>query len=239
MEKPNILWYCTDQQRHDTIHSLGNRYINTPNIDRFIDTGVAFTQCYTQCPICTPSRATFLTGRYPATHHVQRNGNEYFPPGEVLVTKLLADAGYDCGLIGKLHLARSHDVTEKRTDDGYRVFNWSHHPQPDWQEDHDYDHWLRSEKGVDPHELYDEIRKAHYGPGVPAEYHQTTWCTERAIQFIEEEREGPWMLSINPFDPHPPFDPPQEYLDRYNPEDLPYPLFREGDIGRQRAFRAR
>ena len=76
-------------------------------LDRLVENGVAFTRAYTQCPICTPSRATFLTGRYPATHHVHRNGTDCFPANEVLVTKLLAQAGYDCGLAGKLHLSRA------------------------------------------------------------------------------------------------------------------------------------
>ena len=64
-KKKNIVWFCTDQQRWDTIHSLGNPYIHTPNIDRLVEEGVAFTRAYTQAPICTPSRACFLTGRYP------------------------------------------------------------------------------------------------------------------------------------------------------------------------------
>ncbi|MGQ9632451.1 MAG: sulfatase family protein [bacterium] len=234
--RPNILWYCTDQQRSDTIRSLGNRYINTPTLDRLVESGVAFTRAYTQSPICTPSRATFLTGRYPSTHHVHRNGNDFFPPSEVLVTKLLAEAGYDCGFVGKLHLSRSKGRIERRPDDGYRIFHWSHHPYPDWPEGHDYADWLRNEKGVDPHELYGKLKK-FYGPGVPAEYHQTTWCSEMAIRFITEKREGPWLISINPFDPHPPFDPPPEYLDRYNPSEIPPPLFREEDIERQKAFR--
>ncbi len=54
---------------------------------------------------------------------------------------------------------------------------------------------------------------------MPDELHQTTWVTERAIRFVNEQRDGPWMLSLNPFDPHPPFDPPAEYLDRYDPDE--------------------
>ena len=78
-DRPNILWICTDQQRYDTIHALGNEHIRTPNLDRLVAEGVAFTRAYTQSPICTPSRACFLTGRYPSTLHVNRNGNAYFP----------------------------------------------------------------------------------------------------------------------------------------------------------------
>ncbi|MCA9071340.1 MAG: sulfatase-like hydrolase/transferase, partial [Planctomycetaceae bacterium] len=103
--RPNILWYCADAQRYDTIHALGNEAIHTPTLDRLVNQGVAFTQAYCQTPICTPSRASFLTGRYPATTHVYRNGHAQFPETEVLVTKLVADSGYDCGLAGKLHLS--------------------------------------------------------------------------------------------------------------------------------------
>lgn len=235
--RPNILWYCTDQQRFDTIRALGNEYINTPVLDSIVKNGVAFTNAYTQCPICTPSRATFLTGKYPATHHVHRNGNDYFPSSEVLVTKLMADAGYDCGLIGKLHLSRCDGRTEIRPEnDGYRYYKWSHHPNPDYPEGHHYAQWIQEEKGVDPIELYKKL-SGSVGPGVPAELHQTTWCSEMAIRFLKEERNGPWLLSINPFDPHPPFDPPKEYLDRYDPQKLPYPLFKESDIEHQKLFR--
>ncbi|MBL6928691.1 MAG: sulfatase-like hydrolase/transferase [Rhodospirillales bacterium] len=235
--RPNILWYCTDQQRWDTIAALGNPHINTPNIDSLCGAGTAFNNAFTQCPICTPSRATMLTGRYPVAHQVHRNGNRRFPAHEVLVTKMLADAGYDCGLAGKLHLSAAGKM-EERVDDGYRVFHWSHHPTPDYPKGHAYDDWLRDEKGVDPIELFDGLG-GFCGAGVPAELHQTTWCSEMAIRFIEEKRDAdqPWLFSANPFDPHPPFDPPQEYLDRYDPAALPPPLFRDSDIERQKAFR--
>jgi arylsulfatase A-like enzyme len=120
--RPNILWYRTDQQRSDTIRALGNPHINTPRLDELCRRGVAFRRAYAQSPICTPSRATMLTGRYPASHHVHRNGNAYFPRGEKLVTKLFAEAGYDCGLVGKLHLSQAKGH-EARQDDGYRMYS--------------------------------------------------------------------------------------------------------------------
>jgi arylsulfatase len=233
-KRPNILWYCTDQQRWDTIHALGNAHIHTPHLDGFCAKGTAFERAYVQSPICTPSRASMLTGRYPATHHVHRNGNVSFPPGEVLVTRLLADAGYDCGLVGKFHLTKAKGH-EERIDDGYRVWEWSHHPLPNLDpEHHAYHQWLEG-KGVDPKELFSRI-KGFCGAGVPAELHQTTWVTEMATRFVQAKREGPWMLSLNPFDPHPPFDPPPEYLGRYDPAKLTPPLFRDSDLERQKAF---
>ena len=232
--RPNILWYCADQQRWDTIHALGNAHIRTDALDALAASGVAFNRAYTQSPICTPARASFLTGRYPASHHVYRNGNAYFPAHEKLVTKRLADAGYDCALVGKLHLAAAKHY-EVRTDDGYRVFHWSHHPTPDQAFGHDYENWLKHEKKVDPVELYADVNY-FCGPGVATEYHQTTWCSEMAMRFITERRDRPWMISVNPFDPHGPFDAPPEYLQRYRAADMPLPRFRDSDIERQRAF---
>lgn len=235
--RPNILWYCTDQQRFDTIAGLGNRHIRTPNLDRLMARSVTFTRAYSQSTICTPSRATFLTGKYPAAHRVQRNGNDYFPAEERLITRILADEGYDCGLVGKLHLSRAKGRVERRPNDGYRFFKWSHHPTPDWPDGHDYDLWLR-EKGVDPQDLFEPLRGRHLVAGVPAELSQSHWCSERCLEFLSEKRSGPWLLSVNPFDPHPPFDPPPEYLDRYDPQDMPYPLFRESDLDHQTRFRS-
>jgi arylsulfatase A-like enzyme len=235
-KRPNILWYCSDQQRWDTIHALGQPAIRTPTLDGLVASGVAFRRAYTQSQICTPARASFLTGRYPATHHVYRNGNAYFPAHEKLVTKIFAEAGYDCGLVGKLHLSAAK-YYEPRPDDGYRAFYWSHHPTPDFARGHDYEIWLRHEKKVDPVELY---RPINYfcGPGVPAEYSQTTWVSEMAVRFIHERRTTPWLLSLNPFDPHAPFDAPPEYLAKVDPAKMPLPLFRESDIERQKQFLA-
>ena len=242
-EKLNIVWFCTDQQRYDTIHSLGNPYIHTPNLDRLVREGVAFTKAYTQCPICTPSRSSFLTGRYPRTTRAFYNGNDKYSKDEVLVTKLLQETGYTCGLTGKLHLTSPQGRMEKRTDDGYTYFQWSHHPHNDWPNgENDYQNWLK-QKGICWEEVYGgrytsmsrwpPIENENFSGkevGVPAEYHQTTWCVEKAIEFIDQNKETPWLISINPFDPHPPLDPPQEYKDRLKIEDMPLPLWKDGEL---------
>ncbi len=199
---PNILWLCTDQQRFDTIRALGNDRIRTPNLDRLAEQGVSFTRAYCQSPVCTPSRASFLTGRYPRTTRCRQNGQQ-MPADEILLPKMFADAGYRCGLAGKLHLASCSDgKIEKRTEDGYHEFHWSHHPQPDWGDDNAYTAWL-SRKGVTWDELYENppSGSAFWQNGIPAEYHQTTWCAEETIRFLEENRERPWFFSFNCFAP--------------------------------------
>lgn len=244
-KKLNIVWFCTDQQRWDTINYLGNPYLRTPNIDNLCKTGVAFNRAYTQAPVCTPSRSCFLTGRYPRTTKAFFNGNDTYSKDEVLVTKILADKGYTCGLTGKLHLTSAQGRMEKRTDDGYTYMQWSEHPNDDWPNgENDYQNWLK-EKGVKWEEIYGGryTSMAKWPPienpnwtgkevGVPKEYHQTTWCVEKAIEFIDQnkDKEDPWLISINCYDPHPPLDPPQEYKDRLKIEDMPLPLWKDGEL---------
>lgn len=228
---PNILWICTDQQRYDTIGALGNPYVSTPNIDRLVQDGVAFTHAFCQSPICTPSRASFLAGMYPSAVHVNGNGNEYFPNKPPLVTRTLAEAGYDCGLIGKLHLASAYGRVEPRVNDGYRYWQYSHAPRDDWEKGHDYADWVR-EKGYILGELIKNVE------GVPADLHQTTWCAEQTIDFIREDRDTPWLASVNIYDPHPPFNPPQSYREMFDPAEMPGPLFRETDLEQQKKLEA-
>ncbi|MBN1581772.1 MAG: sulfatase-like hydrolase/transferase [Anaerolineae bacterium] len=249
--RPNVLWICTDQQRFDTVHALGNAHIRTPNLDRLVAEGVAFTRAFSQSPICTPSRASFLTGCYPSTLHVNRNGNSHFPSSELLITRRLADIGYDCGLVGKLHLAGAHGRVEPRWDDparwdGYRVFKWSHHPDSEafWPtKQHAYQQWL-ADQGIDWHAAYnagradldDWPKHAYSRTGIASEYHQTTWCANEAIAFMCEQRDGSWLMSVNPFDPHPRFDPPAEYLARMNVDEMPLPLFQPEELESQLDF---
>ena len=148
-DRPNILWYCSDQQRFDTIGALGNGHINTPRLDAFAGEGVAFTHAYCQSPICTPSRASFLTGAYPSAVGVNGNGNEFFPRGQEsrLLPHRLAESGYDCGLVGKLHLASPALGTERRVEDGYRYFRYSHDHKGPRVYGHDYAEWVREQGG--------------------------------------------------------------------------------------------
>lgn len=241
MTQPNILWICTDQQRWDTISGLGFREARTPHIDSLMETGVAFRNAYTQSPICTPSRSSFLTGMYPSAHQVQRNGNDRFPAHLELVPKVFQKAGWRTGLIGKLHLAATQRRIEERADDGYDEFYWSKHPYPEKDAPahvraaHDYENWL-VEKGVDVDTAFAFASEA-LADGMPTEHHQTTWAKERAQRFIRGHAGTPWFLSINLFDPHPPFDPPAEYMRRFDPGAMSLPIFHESDMARYERFR--
>ena len=261
---PNILWICSDQQRFDTLGCYGNHFVTTPNIDRLAQNGILFEHAYCQSPVCTPSRSSFLTGRYPRTTRCRQNG-QHMPETELLVPRLLADAGYTCGLSGKLHLSPCFpDVAptgERRINDGYAEFHWSHTPMPSkllpipiskdgvteyqmpnfadfsWPTNA-YQLWLR-EQGVSYRRI--PFQESPYvQTSLPAEYHQTTWCAQKAITFIETNADfkRPWLFSVNMFDPHHAFDPPEEYLKPYMDRlaDIPLPNYLPGELENKPPF---
>lgn len=230
---PNILWVCTDQQRYDTLGCTGNPHVATPHIDRLAAEGVLFENAFCQNPLCTPSRGSFLTGRYPTTNRLTRNG-QVCPPDLRIFPRDLREAGYVNGLIGKLHLNACDNRfalgpdwertdqrlwfkgVERRIDDGYDIFLWDHHPTAE-NPASSYTQWLWEKTGghippTPPHPASAFIRQ-----GRPAALSQTTWAAEQAVRFIASYRDRlhPWLLSVNLFDPHPPFDAPETHLARY------------------------
>ncbi len=228
--RPNILLLCTDQQRYDSLGCYGNRAIATPAIDALAVDGVLFEQCYVQSPVCTPSRASLLTGRYVHAHGLWANGVA-LPPQERLFPRSLADAGYDCGMAGKMHLAACFQGrTEPRHDDGFRVFKWAHDPTHGSPQNA-YHRWLERTRP----DLYTAAMAG--GPGrsgheavrfdrMPTEYHYSHWIGEETIDFLREGRQAdtPFFFMANFFDPHHPFVAPEEYLARYDPATLPPPI---------------
>lgn len=233
---PNILLICTDQQRYDSLGCYGNKYVQTPTIDRLAEEGVLFEQCYVQSPVCAPSRASLVTGRYPHAHGLWANGVS-LPPHETFFTEALANSGYDCGLIGKLHLSACFGGrTEPRLKDGFRYFQWAHDPSHSSPQNM-YHRWLEENHPA----LYAAAcamgfgRKHHKAvkfDTMPTEAHYSHWVGEKTIEFLKEARDPnrPFFLWVNFFDPHHPFVAPQEYLDRYNSQELPHPIHRVGEL---------
>ena len=98
-QRPNIILIITDQQRFDTIRALGFPYMDTPNLDRFVEEGVSFTNCFITATSCAPSRASLFTGLYPHTTGVLKNADQWRHSW----VELLNGAGYHCVNIGKMH----------------------------------------------------------------------------------------------------------------------------------------
>lgn len=259
-ERPNVLLVVTDQQRFDTLGCYGNPYVDTPNLDQFAREGVLFERAYCQSPVCTPSRASFLTGRYPRTTRCRANGQS-MPPEERLISKVLAEHGYYCSLAGKLHLApcgpTACPIMEKRIDDGFVEFHWAHNPSgignaglPEsggtYWSGNEYSHWLFKRGKKYQYPDFDDM--GYVKIGMEEEDHFTKWCIDQAIDWIryaaEEKKEmpdfqsPPWFYNINIFDPHHAFDPPKRLLDKYleRIDQLPLPKYIPDELAKKTIF---
>ncbi|HVX43707.1 MAG TPA: sulfatase-like hydrolase/transferase [Mycobacteriales bacterium] len=229
MGTPNILLICTDQQRYDVLGAFGNPYLSTPAIDGLAGEGVRFDRCYTPSPVCAPARASLLTGLLPHAHGLWANGVA-LPGSPPMLGRLLADAGYDCGLVGKLHLAACFGGRdETRHDDGFRFFEWAHDPSHS-SPNNRYHTWIQENFP----ELWVEQQAADHGAegttyrvgdDVPTEAHYSHWVAEQTIRYLQDERDPdkPFFFVSNFYDPHHPFVAPEEYVERFRGK-VPEPI---------------
>ncbi|MBT6431220.1 MAG: sulfatase-like hydrolase/transferase, partial [Rhodospirillaceae bacterium] len=98
--RPNFLFFITDQQRADWLGCYGHPILKTPHIDAIAGQGTVFDNFYVASPVCMPNRASLLTGRYPTVHGLRYNGC-VLPTSAVTFVDLLAAAGYHTASIGK------------------------------------------------------------------------------------------------------------------------------------------
>jgi len=123
-DAPNILLIMTDQQRFDSLPCYGAQAIKTPNFARITQQGVVFDDCYVNATICTPSRASLLTGKSVMGHGVDRL-YDILPQAEVLFPKRLQQAGYQTALVGKLHVSSLHfEANHRNKNDGFDLYEW-------------------------------------------------------------------------------------------------------------------
>ena len=108
--QPNIVLFMTDQLRRDALACYGNRICQTPNIDQLAEQGVCFENAFTVAPVCSPARASLLTGLYPHNHGVMINTHiaPAWSPGlqpEIpTFSSILKQAGYSLDYVGKWHV---------------------------------------------------------------------------------------------------------------------------------------
>src|SRR6056297_2272789 len=102
-KKPNVLFILTDQWRASSLGYEGNTVVKTPMLDEFASESVNFTNTVSVCPVCTPYRASLLTGRYPTTTGMFLN-DIYLPSDELCMAEIYTEAGYKTAYLGKWHL---------------------------------------------------------------------------------------------------------------------------------------
>lgn len=257
MSQPNILWICTDQQRSDSLGCYGNPVVRSPNIDSIAQSGVRFNRHITPMQICSPSRATMISGLYPRHHQLITNGMA-LPESVPTLTQALVENGYKTHAVGKQHLQPILAPAELNMPDS-RAF-WKKPDAASWkgpfygyqtidlllgesdtaQLAGHYAHWLKENypdyvehlkpefADKPPPDDLDEIWRS----AMPVECHYNTWIADRAVDFLAAQKGGksPFCLFVSYPDPHHPFDPPADYADRYIPEDMPLPEVPEYDL---------
>lgn len=198
--RPNVVFVLTDDQGPWALGCAGNPEIITPNLDRLAGSGVRFTRSYCTSPVCSPARASLLTGRIPSGHGVHdwlRGGNmgehavEYLA-GQPSYPKVLAEHGYDCGLSGKWHLGASQL------------------PQ------HGFSHWYAHQQGGGP---YFDAPMIRDGEPVTQPGYLTHAITDDALAFLDRaaEHDRPFYSGVHYTAPHSPWidQHPSEYVDLY------------------------
>ena len=225
MSHLNILFLMTDQQRFDGLGANGNRFIQTPNLDRLASESANFQNAFVQSPVCVPSRVTWFTGRYPHSH---RNRVNYTPLDrrETLMQKRFQQAGYRTGAVGKLHL---------------------HPPTAEHARTTGFDRVLIHDSGrADRHSAYlrwraqnDPQAGSHYNAvakDIPAgknpfrsaladRYTETTWVGEQARAMLREFTAGdrPFFFYCSFFKPHSPYTIPEAFASMYDGFEIPLP----------------
>lgn len=220
MKKPNILLFFTDMQRFDTIAELGNSIIKTPNLDRLVRGGTAFTRAYSPSPVCIPARWCMHYGQYTQKSKLHDNGVMPEDNG-ASIQQLLSNAGYLAAAIGKCHFTpNSHALR------GFDLRLTQEEGISDPEKD-DYCHWLK-ENGYDYDEPHGTRGEMYYIPQVSLHSekdHPTTWVGDRAIEFIKENTgDKPWLLFSSFIHPHPPFAPPKPWHKLYRARNMPLPF---------------
>jgi len=245
----NVILILTDQLSAKWVGCYGNPAASTPNLDAMAAQGARFNQCFVNHPVCMPSRASIMTGRSAQHHGVFQNGYELgldlptFP-------QVLQQAGVQTFGVGKFHLechGRSayNDVLKYGFDcaevtEDHRAGDWL-----DWVEETFPQHYERAlatvwgmphmaEYGPRKRNLLEEVRQARakhppelralltYPSIVPEEACQTHWAVDRALAFINgRDPSRPFFLKLSFVDPHDPYDPPERFLDRIDPERIP------------------
>ena len=183
--KPNIVFILADDLGQHQLGCYGSRFYETPNIDRLAKQGMRFTDAYAACPVCSPTRASIMTGKYPARLHL----TDYIPGGspsnkklvtprwtkrlpleEVTIAESLKSRGYVTGHFGKWHL---------NVDKKYKA------GRPGDPGSQGFDDVLTTHKpGAEPKSKYDD------------DWHHVREITERAVAFIEKNKSNPFFCYV-------------------------------------------
>ncbi|MBL63658.1 MAG: choline-sulfatase [Opitutae bacterium] len=217
--KPNVLLIVTDDQRSDTIASLGNEIIDTPNLDRLVKWGTTFEQATCANPLCVPSRAEILTGCSSFRNGVLGMGGERIDPKLTLLPTAMASSGYHAWYSGKWMndgkpLTRGYHETQGLFGSGGGT-------------------WKKGEiilgrkgrpvTGYRNWTFKDAKGKPELDKGIGLTPLTDKYVADGALKFLKRKTDKPFFLHVNFTGPHDPLIYPPGYEDKYKPADLKLP----------------
>jgi arylsulfatase A-like enzyme len=203
---PNVLLILVDDLGYGDLSSYGAPDLHSPNIDSLVSAGMRFDNFYANCPVCSPTRASLLTGRYPELVGVPgvirthaENSWGYLDPQATLLPSLLKQAGYHTAIVGKWHLGL--EAPNRPTDRGFDHF---HGYLGDMMDDY-YNH---RRHGIN----YMRLNTKEIDP----EGHATDLFTQWACDYLTERAKGdsPFFLYLAYNAPHTPIQPPTEWIEK-------------------------
>lgn len=226
---PNLLWLISDQQRADTVGRA--TLCQTPHLNELGARGTRFTRCYAPNPICSPTRASLMTGQLPHTHGMVDCTHTVEPYRADLRRDLpfwpqrLKAAGYRTGYFGKWHIERSNRLENY----GFDTYDVEQYHQQLGLVERDEEMQIRravAHKGYRDFLLYGVV-------DMPPEETAEHRLYSDGIGFLEEaarEPDQPWALFLSSEAPHDPFVVPRTYYERYDPAAIPKPENFEDDL---------
>lgn len=245
----NVLFIMADQLRWDYLSCYGHPTLKTPHIDALARRGVRFANAFVQGPVCGASRMSTYTGRYVSTHGSAWNFVP-LSVGQKTLGDHLRPHGVRCAVVGKTHveadvegakrlgidttqgvglLAMEGGFEPYERDDGILPagFKVKGNRYCDYLRSHGYGgdnpwhDWANSGEDDSGHLLTGwEMRWADRPARVPEEHSETPYMTRRAMQFIEEQGDRPWVLHLSYIKPHWPYVAPAPYHAMYSPADV-------------------
>ncbi len=206
--QPNFIIFMTDDQGCHDLGCLGSNDLKTPHIDGLAATGARFTNWYAAAPVCAPSRAALMTGRYPIRAGVPTNGPA-LPESEKTLAACLKEGGYATGVVGKWHLGSSPTTVPNAR--GFDRFFGFHSGCFDY---YSHRYYWGEPKTVNYHDLWSD-RTEVFEDG----QYSTELFAREAVQFIRQSHAQPFFLYVPFNSPHYPMHAPKRYVDRFL--DLP------------------
>ena len=193
--RPNIVFILVDDQRFDAFSFEDHPFLETPHLDRLATEGVVFENAFVTTSLCSPSRASILTGQYAHRHQVLANRTRLDPSIPTFATAL-EKAGYDTAFVGKWHMGAPDDSPRP----GFR--RWVSFPGQG---------------------KYSDQRLNIDGDLFETDGYVTDQLTDHAVAFISESRDRPFMLYLSHKAVHAPFTPAPRHRGSYQGEHYPHP----------------